>query len=125
MTPTATATTTASKAEARETELCDQLQKIIRQIADFEYELAKQIPLSDSVKTLSNQYDYFNEFIKRITKCLPSFHCTLDKARVFASMNQAEDASKLKEEIGSYYNEAKNRLDCVRAKVYLKSLIWN
>jgi len=97
-------------------DLCEQLLNILNQISDFEYDLAKQSPLSDSIKTLTAQYEHFNEFIKAITKRLPGFHSVLDKSKMFSTTpSQTDKEAKAKEEIGKYCNETKNKLDYVIA----------
>ncbi len=90
------------------------MSNILKKISDFEYDLAKQSPLSDSIKTLNSQYENFNQFIKDITKILPSFHSVLDKSKMFSSSpSQTDKETKSKEEIGNYCNEAKSKLDFV------------
>lgn len=112
--------------DAKENELSDQLLNILKQISDFEYDLAKQSPLSDSIKTLNSQYEHFNEFIKDITKFLPGFHSVLDKSKMYStSPGQTEKEVKSKEEIGNYCNEAKNKLDFVNEFFLISYFFFN
>ena len=86
----------------------------LKQLTDFEYELAKQGPLSDSITILNSQYDMFNNYIKTVTKSLPNINDVLDKSKEYCSSNvELVKEAKLKEEVVKYYNDTRLKLDLV------------
>ena len=96
-------------------------------MSDFEYELAKQSPLSDSITTLNSQYDSFNDYIKTVTKSLPGINEVLDKAKENCSSSSSDEPTKLKEDIVKYYNDTRLKLDLVNKcfKTFCLSCIKN
>ena len=92
--------------------LYDNIRQILETLTEFEFVLARQNPLADTIDTLTKQTVDFEQFQALVIEKTPFFKDVIDKTKEFC-LNPVNESSRLKSDLTNFSDEAAYRLKMV------------